>query len=50
LNFASELMTGVNGKLFVSGYGEELVEPDECKVRVTIISERATALDNPVDS
>jgi hypothetical protein len=43
-------MTGVNGKLFVSGYGEELVEPDECKVRVTIISERATALDNPVDS
>ncbi|MEI7826784.1 MAG: hypothetical protein WCI87_03185 [Euryarchaeota archaeon] len=43
-------MTGVNGKLFVSGCGEELFEPDECKVRVTIISERATALDNPVDS
>jgi uncharacterized protein YggE len=36
-------MTGVNGTLFVSGYGEELVEPDECKVMVTITSERATA-------
>ena len=41
-------MTGVNGTLFVSGYGEELVEPDECKARVTIISERATAL-NPYE-
>jgi hypothetical protein len=32
----------------VSGYGEELAEPYECKIRVTIISERATALDDPV--
>lgn len=38
-------MTGVNGTLFVSAYGEELVEPDECKVRVTITSERTTALE-----
>jgi len=36
-------MTRVNGTLFVSGYGKELVEPDECKVRVTIISERERA-------
>jgi uncharacterized protein YggE len=42
-NFASELMTGVNGTLFVSGYRGEPVEPDECKVMVTITSERATA-------
>jgi hypothetical protein len=43
-------MTGANGKLFVSGYAEEPVEPDECKVRVAIISEHATALDDPMDS
>jgi uncharacterized protein YggE len=36
-------MAEINGKLFVSAYGEELVEPDECKVRVTITSERETA-------
>ena len=38
-------MTGVNGTLFVSAYGEERVEPDECKVRVTITSERGTAVE-----
>jgi uncharacterized protein YggE len=38
-------MTGVNGTLFVSGYGEELVDPDECKVRVAIKNERASALE-----
>ena len=38
-------MNGSNGTLFVSGYGEEQVEPDECKVRVTITSERATAME-----
>jgi uncharacterized protein YggE len=38
-------MTGVNGTLFVSGYGEELVEPDECKVMVTIITERANVVE-----
>jgi uncharacterized protein YggE len=38
-------MTGVNGTLFVSAYGEELVEPDECKVRVTITSEQGTAVE-----
>ena len=38
-------MTGTNGTLFVSAYGEELVEPDECKVRVTITSERETAME-----
>jgi uncharacterized protein YggE len=36
-------MTAVNGRLFVSEYGEEPVDPDECKVRVTIKNERATA-------
>ena len=36
-------MNGVNGTLFVSAYGEELVDPDECKVRVTIKNERKTA-------
>jgi hypothetical protein len=39
-NFASELMTGVNGTLFVSGY-EEPVEPHECRATVTITTERA---------
>src|SRR5665647_464463 len=38
-------MTGDNGTLFVSAYGEELVDPDECKVRVTITSERGTAVE-----
>jgi uncharacterized protein YggE len=38
-------MTGVNETLFVSAYGEERVEPDECKVRVTITSERGTAVE-----
>ncbi len=38
-------MTGVNGTLFVSAYGEERVEPDECNVRVTIMSERGTAVE-----
>ncbi len=38
-------MTGVNGTLFVSEYGEELVEPDECKVRVKITSERENVLE-----
>jgi uncharacterized protein YggE len=36
-------MAAVNGRLFVSEYGEELVDPDECKVRVAIKNERATA-------
>ena len=38
-------MAGDNGTLFVSAYGEELVDPDECKVRVTITSERGTAVE-----
>ena len=41
-------ISGANGTLFVSGYGEELAEPYKCKTRLTIISERATTLDNPV--
>ncbi len=36
-------MTGVNRTLFVSAYGKELVDPDECLVRVTIKNERTTA-------
>jgi len=38
-------MTEDNGTLFVSAYGEELVEPDECKVGVTITSERVSAVE-----
>ena len=38
-------MAGDNGTLFVSAYGEELVEPDECKVRVTITCECALVLE-----
>jgi len=45
----SELMTKANGTLFASGYGEELVEPDERNVRATIAIERATALGNLID-
>ena len=33
-------MTEANGTLFVSAYGEELVDPDECKIRVKIECER----------
>jgi uncharacterized protein YggE len=38
-------MTEDKGTLFVSAYGEELVEPDECKVGVTITSERLSAVE-----
>lgn len=43
--FVGEHMAGINGTLFVSAYGEELVEPDECKVMVTITSERGNAVE-----
>ncbi|MGZ4920287.1 MAG: hypothetical protein ACXV5N_12245 [Halobacteriota archaeon] len=33
-------MTTVFGTLFVSAYGEEFVEPDECKIKVEIKCER----------
>ncbi|MGZ4939780.1 MAG: SIMPL domain-containing protein, partial [Halobacteriota archaeon] len=33
-------MAGTNGTLSVSAYGEERVEPDECKVKVKITCER----------
>lgn len=44
-NFASELMTGVNGTLFLSGYGEEPVVPHECRATVTITTERANVVE-----
>ncbi len=44
-NFASELMTEVNGTLFVSGYREEPVESHECRATVTITTERTNVVE-----